>query len=198
MRLTSTLKGSNRNEAVSELCSVCPSSAYRPFIEEFLSDEKGVTSLLVISWYSLPCAPLISSSCVYITSEFRGQDSAARFCFVASQTTARPLSSTCPTPRPNASCHRKLWSPDYLTALLGSLQAFWPFLTEFESALGGPCKSTFTSYFHQERGGIITRLFLWATLCSSLAVQSRAVFFFFRKFLAQPHVLFYKWHNYAD
>lgn len=41
-------------------------------------------------------------------------------------------------------------------------------------------------------------IFLWATLGSLLAVPSRAVFFFFREFLAQPHVLFYKWHNCAD
>lgn len=150
---------------------------------------KLVTSLLVISLYSLSCAPHVpSSSVLYIASELRGQDSATCSCFTASPTTTW-------APR---SCHPRLPSPDYLSGLLSSSQAFSPFLTEFESTLRGTCESTFTLCFHQERGGIPMRLFLRATLCSSLSVQSRAVFSFFRKFLAQPHVLFYKWHNYAD
>lgn len=150
---TSWVKGSHRSEAASEPRSLCPSSACRSFTEEFPLHRKGVTSLLVISWYWLPHAPLVPSGSVGMSLQNSGPGPCSLL--LLRPFSGSPAASEQHLPVAKRQLLRKVWNPDYLTVLLSSAQAFSPFRTEFESTSGGPCKSTFTSCFHQERRALL-------------------------------------------
>ena len=122
--------------AVQRMSQQCLQSTYR---RVFVGWKRNSFSF---SWFCDICCHVLHSS--HHRVRIQGPGLCSLLVLRSSQATARPLSRTCPTPWPHASCRRRMWSPDCLTVLLGSSQAFSLFPTEFERALGGPCKSTFT------------------------------------------------------
>lgn len=145
--------------AASGLCSVCPSSAYRTHPAEFPQDRKGATLLLDSDFllFTAVCPTHPSKLCVCITSESRAK------LLLCCSSLDHAVASEQQLPSTTVGDVQTTW----LSCL--ATQSFLSFLKDSINPLSPPV-------FTEREICIITMIFLWATLGSSLASKLGCIF----------------------